>query len=151
METVGDRVSDDDRAVTELTAVATLVGLTVLLVLGIGVNVFLFVPDDSGEPSANFTFQHLGETNALLVTHEKGDPIPSDDLYIESEDGNATWTALAGWEESRPVEPGTAVQVSEGGAFGAPVRTDDRVSVVWRNSTANQSATLARWSGGSAL
>jgi len=151
MELSGTRSNTDERGVSEMTAVATLVGLAVVLVLGIGINVFLFAPDDAGEPEAEFTFRHIEQTNALIVTHEEGDPIPSQDLYVEGEDTSASWTALAGWDEPRPVEAGDVVQAGEGGAYGTPIGPNDRVSVVWRNESVNGSATLAQWNADSGL
>ena len=147
------RVVSDDRGVSEMMAIVTLVGLAVLLVLGIGISVFLFAPDSGSEPEAEFSFRHVSEASALIITYEDGDPIPSDDLYVEGEgeDGNATWTALSGWEEPRAVEPGAIVQASEGGAFGEPVGSNDRISVVWRNGTMNQTATLGEWNSDSGL
>ncbi|WP_135661526.1 type IV pilin [Halorhabdus rudnickae] len=142
------RTASDDRGVSELMAVVTLVGLAVLLVLGIGINVFLFAPDNGGEPEAEFTFRHIEQTSALIITHEDGDSIPSTDLYVEGEDASASWTALAGWEEPRPVEPGDVVQAGGSGAYGTRVGPNDRVSVVWRNESVNGSATLAQWNGG---
>ncbi|WP_136687975.1 type IV pilin [Halorhabdus amylolytica] len=147
MELSGTRSNTDERGVSEMTAVATLVGLAVVLVLGIGINVFLFAPDAGGEPEAEFTFRHIEQTSALIITHEDGDSIPSGDLYVEGEDKSASWTALAGWEDVQPVEPGDVVQVGEGGAYGAPVGPNDRVSVIWRNESVNGSATLAQWNG----
>ncbi|MFB6201274.1 MAG: type IV pilin [Halorhabdus sp.] len=145
MHLPGRRRGTDDRAVSEMLAVATLVGLAVLLVLGIGINVLLFAPDSPDEPTASFTFRHVEQTSALIITHEEGDSIPSNDLYVVGQNGNATWTALAGWEQPRQVGPGDIVQASEGSAFGAPVGQNDRVRVVWRNTTMNQTATLAVW------
>lgn len=151
MSRSGSRPTVDDRGVSELMAVATLVGLALILVVGIGISVFLFAPDESGEPEGEFTFRHVEQADALMITYEEGDPIISDDLSVEGESGNATWTALAGWEQSREVEPGDSVQAGEDGAYGASIGSSDRISVVWRNATVNGTATLAEWNAESAL
>lgn len=143
--------SDADRGISEMTAVTTLIGVALLLVVGIGINVFLIAPTNTGPPEANFTYKHLSEGNALIVTHERGDAIRAGDLYIESEDNSATWAALAGSNGSTMVEPDDKIQVSEGGAFDAPVRTSDRIKIVWRNESINETAVLSRWDDKSAF
>ncbi|WP_158853873.1 type IV pilin [Halorhabdus sp. CUG00001] len=137
----------DDRAISEMLAVVTLVGMALLLVVGIGLNVLLLAPSDSSGPSANFTFRYVEQNSALIVTHEEGDALPAGDVYVDGQEGNVTWAALAGWEDSRLIEEGDIVQVAEGGAYGEPVRQSDQLSIVWWNASANGTAELDRWTG----
>ncbi|WP_181686490.1 type IV pilin [Halorhabdus salina] len=137
----------DDRAVSEMMAVATLVAMALLLVVGMGLNVFLLAPSDSGAPSANFTFRYVEQSSALIVTHETGDSIRAADVYVEGQDGNVTWAALAGWNESRMIQEGDIVQVAQGGAYGAPIGANDEIDLVWWNATANGTAVLDSWTG----
>lgn len=150
MSTIRPRDSGD-RAVSEMTAVATLVGLAILLVVGIGLNVLLLSPSDTGPPEGNFTYQHISQANTLVITYEKGDKIRAGDLYVEGQEANATWAALAGKKPDTMIKPGAVVQVGKAGPFGAPVRTSSRIRIVWRNATLNESAQLSQWSGGGGL
>ncbi|MFW5949758.1 MAG: type IV pilin N-terminal domain-containing protein [archaeon] len=138
-----------ERAISEMTAVGTLIGVALLLVVGIGLNVFLLAPGDTGAPDASFSFRYIDQSGTLIVTHDDGDSIRAGDLYVEGEDGNATWAELAGSNASTEVEPDDMVQVGEDGAYGASLQSYDRVEVVWRNATANQTAVLGRWNGDS--
>ncbi|MFB6128914.1 MAG: type IV pilin [Halorhabdus sp.] len=143
--------ADDDRGVSEMTAVVTLVAIAFVLVAGVGAGAFLFSGDDTGPPKANFTYRYLDSASALVVTHEQGDPVRAGDLYVEGRDANASWAALAGWNASAMVEPGATVMVSKQSAFDAQVDSTDRIRIVWRNATVNGTAVLSRWSGEDAI
>jgi len=137
----------DDRGVSEMTAVVTLVGVAFVLVASVGISAFVFSEGDAGPPQANFTYDYIDQASALVITHDRGDEIRSGDLYVSGSDSNVTWAALAGSDESVLVTPGDAVQVSEGSAFGEPVRSSSRLQLVFHNATLNQSAVISRWNG----
>ncbi|CCQ34613.1 hypothetical protein HLRTI_003501 [Halorhabdus tiamatea SARL4B] len=137
----------DDRGVSEMTAVVTLVAIAFVLVAGVGISAIMFSEGDTGPPQANFTYEYIDQTSALLITHDRGDEIPSGDLYVSGSDSNVTWAALAGSNESALVTPGDAVQVSEQSAFGEPVRSSSRLELVFHNASLNQSAVISRWNG----
>lgn len=142
---------ESDRAVSEMTAVGTLIGVALLLVVGIGLNVFLLAPAEGGAPEADFTFRYVEQTSALIVTHDSGDSVRAGDIYIEGTDNSASWAALAGSNESSMVEQGDIVQVAEGGAYGQAVGSSDRIAVVWRNESVNETSVLSRWNGASGV
>lgn len=146
-----DSAGHDDRGVSEMVAVVTLVAVAFILVAGVGISAFVFSADDAGPPQANFSYNYLDQASALLITYEQGDQLWSGDVYVSGSDNNATWTALAGANESIAVTPGDAVQIGEAGAYGAPIRSSSRIEIVWRNTTLNESAVISRWSGGSGI
>lgn len=121
----------DDRALTESTGVAVLVGMTILVTASVGLNVLVVGEDSSGPPSANFTYDHVQESKALLVTHDRGDKLEAGKLYFVADDREATWAALSGKNETAMVSSGDLVQLSERNAFGRPIATSTQVEIFY--------------------
>ncbi|MFB6074762.1 MAG: type IV pilin [Haloarculaceae archaeon] len=141
-----DSVADDERALSESAGVAVLVGLVVLMTASVGVYV-LVVQEDTGPPTANFTYQYIDQSSALLITHSRGDEIPAGDLVVEGPRASANWSALASTNASSMVGPGDRVQISEGNEYGRPVTRQDTIRIyLVRNGNRTQ---LDTWAGGS--
>ncbi len=138
-------LADDDRALSETAAVAILVGLTVTATASLGVYV-LVVQGDDGPPSANFTFDYVDESSALIITHARGDELPAGNLVIEGSATATNWAAAADVNGSVLIGPGDRVQIGEGGAYGDPVRSDDLVDV-YLDRGENRTL-LDSWAGG---
>jgi len=109
----------------------------------------VLVLDDDGtdQVRANFTYDYVEDSEALLVTHAEGDPIPAGQLEFEGESSKATWAELSGRNASSTVEPGDVVQLSEGSAYGEPIGPRDTVTVYY-NDSGNRTQ-LDEWRGGS--
>jgi len=137
----------DERGISEMTAVVTLVGIAFILVAGVGISAFLFVGDTSGPPQANFTYTFNEQGGFLIIEHDRGDEFRSGDLYISGSNNNVTWAALAESNESALVTPGDTVPVSEQNAYGDRIRSSSRLEIIYHNATLNQSTVLSRWNG----
>lgn len=139
---------EDRRAVTvtDTVAVATLVTVSVVLAGGLGVAVLVGDGASDGPPQTNFSFTHFDRDAELVVTHQRGDEIEAGSIELTSGEASATWAAVAGTNNSTMVSAGDTVQLSRQSAFGAPVRGDDSVEVVWTGG--NQTVVLDRWDGG---
>jgi len=140
------RLAVEDRGVTVSDSVAAGTLIVIALVLGGGLGVaVLSGGSDAGPPSANFSFQYFSENGALIVTHERGDEIQAGNIVLSKSTGeaSATWATVANSNNSTMVGPGDTIQLSERGAFGAPVDPSDTVEVRWE--TGNQTKLLATW------
>jgi hypothetical protein len=137
-----------ERAVSEGAGVAVLVLFTVLVTASVGINV-LFLDDDSGGIQANFTFEYREDGGFLTVTHSAGDELNGSKLYFEGPDANATWTELAGRNNSVTVSQGDIVRLSDGNAYGQRIAPEDTIEVVYV-ADGNQTV-LSTWSGGGGI
>lgn len=142
---VGSAGTGDDRGVSEATAVVILVGFTVVVTASVGVGV-LFVEDDDGPPSAEFTFRHYSGNAMLVVEHSSGDPISAGQIQLSSQETSQTWAALDdSRNESDLVDGGAAIQISANNAWGQPVRSTDTVEVHYVHG--DNSTLLSAWDG----
>lgn len=143
---VGTDAAAHDRAVSETTAVAILVGFTVLVTASVGVGV-LFAESDDGPPSTEFSFRHYSGNAMLVVEHSSGDPIPAGDIQFSSQGRAITWAGVDdGRNETDIVDQGAAIQLSDNNAWGEPVRSSDTVEVYYLHGDGN-STLLSAWEG----
>lgn len=119
----------DDRALSEATGIALLVGVTVVVTATAGLNVLVVDQEPSGPPDANFSYDYDAGSSTMVVTHDGGDEFPAGELVIASERAEATWAAVANVNASRAVAPGDAVQISRNNAYGRPVTGSTTVTV----------------------
>lgn len=136
----------DDRAVSEATAMAILVGFTVLVTASVGISVLVLDAGDGSTVSANFSFDYRSGDAMMLLSHERGDEIPAGELVIEGEPGAVTWAELAGTGPNETVGPGDLVQLSDASAWGAPVSRGDRVEIYHVTDAGNRTL-LDAWEG----
>lgn len=137
----------DDRAVSEMASVITLVAIAFVIVFAIGASVLFFEPQ-SDHPEAAFTFNYYSEQSQLLVTHKGGDQIRAGDLVIRGPEAQATWAELNNnINASSMVGLNDAVPVGRQTAYGKRVRAADRIAVVYSNVSRNSTAVLAQWNG----
>jgi hypothetical protein len=141
-----DNRFDDVRAVTVTDSVATvaLVGFTLVVAGGLGLGLTLSGGDSNATPSANFSFEYIGQSNLLFVTKETGDPIPAGELVLTSGDTEKTWAAVADSNNSSTVETGDTVPLGENSPFGKAITGQDQVIVRWESG--NQTKRLGNWS-----
>jgi len=138
--------SDDDRAVSELTSLLTIVVLALLVITVVGVNV-LYVQSQTEGPDATFSYQYFEPQSMLLITFDSGEPIPAGQIEIEGTDRRATWAALNDqMNESTPVGPGTVVRIGPNGAYDQDVDPEETIRVNYLNETGART-TLGTWNG----
>jgi hypothetical protein len=136
---------DNDRGVTinDSIAAGTLIAVTLVLAAGLGTAILFADRSGGGPPSANFTFEHFSDSSLLIVTMSRGDPIPAGEIRLRSDRANATWAEVANASNGTMVKEGDTVQLSEGSAFGSPVRSTDTVRVEWTGG--NETKLLDEW------
>jgi FlaG/FlaF family flagellin (archaellin) len=118
--------------VSSVVATVLLVAIAVLLVSA-GSILFLDVVDEATQPpapQASFSFVQNG--NALTITHEAGESIPSEQLTVRVDD------ASRGWHEV-----GSGERVSAGRSAQLTVSGETTVDVVWTAANGERSSTLA--------
>ena len=150
----------DDDAVSPVIGVILMVAITVILaaviasfVLGLGDQA------QQATPQASFSFDYDGSDNDLKITHDGGDSIASNELYLRgsgingapstssgshdwSSSSSGSWSAEASYTSGSDVTAGNFVELS------APTNYDLRV--VYEPVEGDTSATLAQDSGPSA-
>ena len=144
----------DDDAVSPVIGVILMVAITVILaaviatfVLGLGDQV------SNTSPQASFSFEWNGESGTedpLKVTHDGGETIQAQNLYIRGSDGTVkdnanfgkTWDSYAGAGVT-----GTSEVQAGMSASVANVDSDAEASIVWQSSAGDSSSTLKEWTG----
>jgi len=140
---------DPDRAVSEFTGVAILIAVTVLVTASVGLSVLVADSTQTGERSANFSFQYIDGSSVLIISFERGDQFRAGNLTVRGEGAEATWAVLSGSEPSAwigPQSPASTVQVSGRNAYGQRVAADENVRVVYTPGDGNETV-LQRWAG----
>lgn len=140
------RPDDGDRAISESASVAILVGITILVTASVGVNVLFVEEQQTGPPSANFTYDHIEQSNTLIVTHEEGAELQAGKIHFVGPDQDVTWATVAGTNATTTIGPGDIAQLSENNAFGSPVMTATRIEVQYEYE--GNRTTLDRWPEG---
>lgn len=121
----------DDRALSESTGVAILVGITILVTASVGLNVLVVGEQDTGPPSANFTYDYVEQSRALLVTHSRGDELVAGRLHFVGADRDVTWATLANTNNTTQVGRGDLVQLSERNAFGSAISQSTQIEILY--------------------
>ncbi|MFC7076956.1 type IV pilin N-terminal domain-containing protein [Haloarcula halophila] len=144
---------NDDDAVSPVIGVILMVAITVILaaviasfVLGLGDQT------QNATPQASFSFDYeTGSPNSLSVTHDGGDTINGDELYIRGRlSGSATnanlqWSNFGGG--GTEVSAGQGITIDgTGPASAAPDGTYD-IRVIYESAEGDSSATLGQDSG----
>ena len=136
---------EDDDAVSPVIGVILMVAITVILAAVIASFVLGLGPGEA-QPSASFNFEEDVDSSGgtVTVTHDSGDSIPADVLYIRGDNGNDgdTWADIGtgGITSDSEISSGDSVDVSISGS-----QSDSyTVRVVWDNG--DNSATLSETS-----
>ncbi|WP_077067764.1 type IV pilin [Haloarcula rubripromontorii] len=148
----------DDDAVSPVIGVILMVAITVILaaviasfVLGLGDQA------QQATPQASFSFDYEGgEQRALTITHDGGDTISPNELYVRGSnmDNNTgtgasntgDWTSVGGSVNSdSEVTAGSSARLGDTADGGVP--SDYNVRVVYETQEGDNSATLAQDSG----
>lgn len=124
---------ENSRAVSPVIGVILMVAITVILAAVIGAFVLgLGDQVQQTSPSASFSFDWDSGEPELTITHEGGQSIPTDQLYVVYNGEEEEWTN------------GETVRAGDSFSTGDP-SSGDTVRVVWRSAGDGQSATLARF------
>ena len=128
----------DETAVSPVIGVILMVAITVILAAVIGTFVLgLGNQLQSSSPSASFSFSYDSSQGNLTITHDGGDGVAADQLFVVGSDDDGSWNDIDSSIER--VSAGTSVTVN--------VASDSTVRVVWESSGGERSSTLGRWSG----
>ncbi|QLH79299.1 type IV pilin N-terminal domain-containing protein [Halosimplex rubrum] len=152
-----NRLLNDDDAVSPVIGVILMVAITVILaaviatfVLGLGDQV------SNTSPQASFSFEWdgaSGEEGTLTITHDGGDTIQAQNLYVRGSDGSVggaddanlgqTWDSSdygGGVGATSEIQAGMNIDIDK-------VGSDGEISLVWQSSTGESSTTLKTWTG----
>jgi len=142
---IPDSLTADRRAVTinNTAAVATLLVFTVIIGGGLGAAVLFAEEEDTGPPSANFTYNYFDESDTLLVTMKNGDQLPAGEVLLSNGNVNVTWAAVANTNETVKLKQGDTIQLSKGSAFGRSVTSTDQINIYWTGG--NKTRKLDEW------
>lgn len=138
-------LAGDRRALSEGLGVFVLVGFTVLVTATVGLNVMVVSDEDAGPPQANFTYDYVESSNALVIVHEEGDEFAAGSLHVSGPNAEASWAVIAGVENDTAVGPGSTIQLSTQSAYGQPVTVTDEI-VISHGSGENRTE-LGSWTG----
>lgn len=137
-------IEEDTRGVSEDAGVVVLILMTVVVTASVGVTALLMQEDDTEGVQANFTYEFLGDRGTLLITHDAGDELEAGNVVIAGPETNITWATVAGREETELITQGDLVQLSEGSAYGDPVRSRDTIRIVHTPADDNRTV-LSTW------
>ncbi|WP_193767582.1 type IV pilin [Halorientalis pallida] len=158
-----------ERGVSEVVGVVLLIGVTALLVGGVGVYLFQYggALEESGPSfSASTTYNDsaIGDGQTLRIVHESGEPVPTGEVSLRIQDATT--------ERGTPVEyDGSALERQVGSAFtssetvvldrtafttgsGTPVTGSQHldlgeaaVRIVWTTENDERSEIVYEWTG----
>ncbi|MFB6309257.1 MAG: type IV pilin N-terminal domain-containing protein [Haloarculaceae archaeon] len=137
-------LATERRGLSEASGVAILIGITVVVTATVGLSAILDV-GETGPPRANFSYSYIEQNNMLIVTHQRGDPLPAGSVILSGEKNNVTWATIAGMNDTEMVSQGDTIQLSENNAFNQSLLRQDRVRIYYE-SNGNRTE-LSRWSG----
>lgn len=139
------RFVEDDRAISEATGVAILIGITIIVTATVGLNVLMAEHEADSEPTANFTYDYVDDQSTLIITHSEGDEFPAGELLIEGPNNEVTWAQASGSEETRPIGPGDIVQIGPTNVYGEHVSTLHTIRIY--HETEEDRSQLSEWPG----
>lgn len=138
-------LAGDDRGVSETTAVAILVGTTLLVTGLAAVNVLFLTETRTGPPEANFSYQHFPESGRLVITHDSGDPIRAGKLQISDGDRDVSWAQIANSSTTTEVRPGDVIQIGPNNQYGREVARSTTIRMLYVDG--GNTTEIDRWAG----
>lgn len=137
---------NDDDAVSPVIGVILMVAITVILAAVIA-SFVLGLGDQAQQqtPQASFSFDFSeGSPNELDITHDGGDTITANELYVR---GSSLGTGNTGtWASLGSLSPSSDVTAGNGITLSGP-STSYEVRVVYESQEGDNSATLAQDEG----
>jgi flagellin-like protein len=142
----------DDDAVSPVIGVILMVAITVILaaviatfVLGLGDQV------SNTAPQASFSFDWDGSSgdtsvSELTITHDGGDAIPANRLYVRGSAPLGASPALGSdWGQYGSISGNT--EVTAGNRATVDVGPEAEIDIIWQSQNNQDSATLGTWEG----
>jgi hypothetical protein len=136
-------LTSDTAAVSESAGVGLLIGMTVVVTAVVGINALLIEGEETTNPQANFTYDHISEQDLLIVRYSSGDSFQAGDIEFSGPGGNVTWAELSNWNETDMARPGDVTQLAESNAYGQSVGPTDRITIYY-NESGNRTQ-LSQW------
>ena len=147
---------NDNDAVSPVIGVILMVAITVILAAVIGTFVLgLGDQVQTTAPNGNFQFDYDSGSENLTVTHNGGDGIEANELYMRGDLNTASDVSWAdrGYDGST-IRAGDTMKVvntsySTSNNYewsGGDYQDGDTVRVVWQDADSDQSSTLRTWS-----
>ena len=144
----------EDDAVSPVIGVILMVAITVILAAVIA-SFVLGLGDQAQQttPQASFAFDYSGSDNNLQITHDGGDSILSDEMYVRGSAGGDPNTGV--WHDlpdsttnsGSDVTAGNSVYLGQADGNGDNVPADYDIRVVYETQEGDNSATLAQDQG----
>ncbi len=124
-------VVSDDRAVSPVVGTALLIGITVILASVIGSVVLGIGVGPAQTPQVTLSFEVPDGSDEIVLRHEGGPPLNSDEIVVVDQDGNE----LAGLDKD----------LTTGGQQTIVDDSSDveRISVVWQDPDGDTESVLA--------
>ena len=151
----------DDDAVSPVIGVILMVAITVILAAVIGTFVLGLGDQVSNtSPQASFSFDYdtssgasncdssddFGGSGSLTITHDGGDEIVADQLFLSDGNERFNWGSDAS-ASSTDDSCGFGGPVSAGSTGTVGAENGDTIRVTWQSSNGDDTATLGKWSG----
>ena len=125
----------DEQAVSPVIGVILMVAITVILAAVIGTFVLgLGDQVQDTNPQVSFSFDYDQSVPELEVTHDGGDAIEEQNLYVSVDGSETQWGS-------------TDSKVTAGNSLTVTANPDQTARVIWKSPNGDQTATLGRWSG----
>jgi flagellin-like protein len=138
---------EDDDAVSPVIGVILMVAITVILAAVIASFVLGLGPGQGDvTPTASFSFDYDSSSNTVTITHQSGDAIKVQELYVRGTDitsGSGTWSGSA----STTIDGTSAVTAGDSIDVGVGSGGDYKINVVYQAQDSTKSATLASDNG----
>jgi len=112
---------ENERGFSETFAVFFLIGITLLMLLSVGIYVLTVGVDDTNDPSVAFEYDHNGDSGSMLIRYTQGGNLTASTVVIQSGDTAKDWATLAGMTDNATLQPGAAVQLSSNNAWGETI------------------------------
>ena len=138
----------DEDAVSPVIGVILMVAITVILAAVIA-SFVLGLGDTAAQstPQASFTFDYE-DSEPLTITHDGGDTIEAQELYVRGTKGSSGGDIDASWDSTNvgDVDPSSEVAAGNSAEISS-VNDDYDLRVVYESQEGDNSATLAQDSG----
>ena len=129
----------DDDAVSPVIGVILMVAITVILAAVIASFVLGLGDQNNPAPTTDFSFDYDNSTDNVTISHNEGDELNTDNVYIRGEDlgGSATGQVSTEYSSTLPNDwkAGESIDVNT-------VNNDYVVRIVWEDPDSDQTSTL---------
>ena len=150
------KLVQDDDAVSPVIGVILMVAITVILAAVIASFVLGLGSETQTSPTAKFNFDYTASDDELDITHDSGENVLGNELYIRGDAGDCSslscfspgskW-GTAGYGGPTSATIGGDAAVASGDSLTFTVDSDYDLRVVWQPTEGDTSSTLSSDSG----